>query len=196
VYFDSRPVGPGIGQHGAASHIYYYISPESGSAFSNIGAFTLGAVPGGGFGTGNVTPTFGALGSNADSRAGLSNARQIIIPQGKTEDDLIKALYMGNVAVANAGAKYSAVGGYNSNSYARTLAQFGGILGQFNSYASQFYIGSVNTAPGSNRSVPLGSAGSMGIGNTQGKFVGTYDFGAAGTYNFGTQSWVTPSPKK
>jgi len=57
-------------------------------------------------------------------------------------------------------------------------------------------LGSLNTAPSSNRSVPLGSASALGIGNSIGKFVGTYDFGAAGTYNFGTQSWVSPTSKK
>jgi len=45
VYFDSRAASVGSGQYGLFHHIYYYISPEPGSAFANIGPFTLGGLP-------------------------------------------------------------------------------------------------------------------------------------------------------
>jgi hypothetical protein len=79
----------------------------------------------------------------------------------------------------------------NSNNYARTLAQYGGVSDQFNSFSSKI------VAPGKKRNVPLGDAKKYGVGDLTGKFIGTYDFGPGiGVYNFGTQSWVTPPSEK
>jgi hypothetical protein len=146
----------------------------------------------------------GSEGSNADSSAALSGiglSDPIAVPEGESEDDLITALYWGHQAVDNARAKYDPLGGkfggVNSNSYARTLAQLGGILTQFSAYASQFNVGKINTAPGSRKSVPLGDAKNYGVGDLTGKFIGTYDFGPEiGTYDFGKQEWVPTSGKK
>ena len=196
AYLAARPVWvPGI------YHLYYYVSPESSSRFANVGPFTLGGGPEGTLSWGNLQANFGVGDSSNDLEAGLpenSNLYVKLTPaEGQSEDDLIEGLYRGHVAVGNSSNKYRARGNQsgqsnaNSNNYARTLAQYGSVLGQFNSFASKIL------APGSDKSVPLGSASSLGVGNSMGNFVGTYNFGPGiGTYNFGSQSWVAPSSKK
>lgn len=177
-------------------HLYYYVAPDSSSRFSATGPFTFGAGPQVPIliGFGDLKTRIGYDSSNRDFDHGLSDATsyvQLSPPEGETEDALILGLYRGHVEASKSDADYWFLGNKpgknnaNSNNYARTLAQYGGILGQFDAFVS-----SVN-APGSNRSVPLGDASKYGVGNSNGKFIGTYDFGpGAGTYNFGTQTWV------
>jgi len=179
-------------------HLYYYISPEQNSRYSSVGNFTLGGGPQYPFliGFGELDAKVGFGDSNNDSAAGLSGATsyvQLNPQEGQSEDAMISSLYRGHVAADKANADYWFLGNSagknnaNSNSYARTLAQYAGILSQFNSFTSAI------NAPGSSRSVPLGNASNYGVGNTnpQGSFVGTYNFGpSVGVYNFGTQSWV------
>ena len=195
VYLAARPVVPSV------YHLYYYVSPEQNSIFSEVGPFTLGGGPQGGMTYGNVRANFGVAGSSNDSKAGLPTNRELFTklapPKGQSEDDLITSLYMGNVDVGKSSITYNAFGNVkglntgNSNNYAYTLAMRAGILGQFNSFA-----GPLN-APGKGSSLPLSSGSSGGIGNSIGKFVGIYDFGpGVGAYNFGTQSWAAPAPSK
>ena len=153
AYLAARPVWvPGI------YHLYYYVSPESSSRFANVGPFTLGGGPEGTLSWGNLQANFGFGDSSNDSEAGLpenSNLYVKLTPaEGQSEDDLIEGLYRGHVAVGNSSNNYRARGNQsgqsnaNSNNYARTLAQYGSVLGQFNSFASKIL------APGSDKSVP------------------------------------------
>jgi RHS repeat-associated protein len=105
VYLAARPVIFG------RQHLYYYVAPESGSAFSAAGPFTFGAGPQVPvlIGFGDLTTRIGYDPSNRDFDKGLSEATSYVelsAPDGETEDDLILGLYRGHVAVSRSDAKY------------------------------------------------------------------------------------------
>ena len=182
-------------------NIFIIMSPQIPEAGFRNWSFTLGAGPQVPIliGFGRLQTRIGFDSSNKDFENGLADATsyiQLDPEEAQSEDALILGLYRGHVAVSKSDARYWFLGNKpgqnnaNSNNYARTLAQYGGVLGQFESFMSQ-----VN-APGSKSSVPLGSASEYGVGNSQGNFIGTYNFGPGiGAYNFGTQSWESSKSK-
>lgn len=139
VYLAARPVVAG------RQHLYYYVAPESGSRFSATGPFTFGAGPQVPFliGFGDLKTRIGYDSSNRDFDHGLSSASsyvQLTPEDDQSEDALILRLYRGHLAASKSDATYwflgnkPGVNSANSNNYARTLAQFGGVLGQYNAF--------------------------------------------------------------
>jgi RHS repeat-associated protein len=66
VYLVAKPIGWTLG---IGTHFYYYISPDPGSRYANIGPFTLSGEPGGQ--GGSLQTEFGVNGSTGDSARGL-----------------------------------------------------------------------------------------------------------------------------
>jgi RHS repeat-associated protein len=154
------PISPPPGFFDDSYHLYYYVAPDQPYRITeNIapgqGPFTLGAGPQGPFTAGSLLPRLGTADAlNNDFKSGLPPGKFVeIVPNGQTEEELIKGLLRGYTSIGQ-GIDYRALsnqnGRYNgnSNNFAATLAQSAGIQNQFDNFAQNLY------APGSSRGAP------------------------------------------